>query len=46
MAILNDDQLFRFHHLASETGLSVLVEVHDSKELSRALAIDAPLIGK
>jgi len=45
VAILNDDQLSRFHHLASEAGLSVLVEVHDSKELSRALAIGAPLIG-
>ena len=45
VAILNDDQLSHFHHLASEAGLSVLVEVHDSKELSRAIAIDAPLIG-
>ncbi|MBA4146508.1 MAG: indole-3-glycerol phosphate synthase TrpC [Verrucomicrobia bacterium] len=45
VAILSDEQLKRFHSLAREAGLSVLVEVHDEAELHRALAIDAELIG-
>ena len=45
MAILTDDQLRQFHNLATEAGLTTLVEVHDEAELQRALAIGAPLIG-
>ncbi len=42
---LEDDQLRRFEACAKEFGLAVLVEVHDADELSRALALDTPLIG-
>jgi indole-3-glycerol phosphate synthase len=45
VAILDDERLRRFHALATDAGLSVLVEVHDEAELDRALAIGAPLIG-
>ncbi len=45
VAILSDDNLNRFHSLATEAGLAVLVEVHDEAELDRALAIGAGLIG-
>jgi len=45
VAILDDAQLSDFHSLATFAGLSVLVEVHDSAELSRAKSIKAPLIG-
>ena len=45
VAILDDERLKRFHDLATEAGLTVLVEVHDEEELDRALAIGASLIG-
>jgi indole-3-glycerol phosphate synthase len=45
VAILNDEQLKKFHSLATEAGLAVLVEVHDEVELERALKIGAELIG-
>jgi indole-3-glycerol phosphate synthase len=45
VAILTDEQLIKFHSLATEAGLSVLVEVHDESELERALKISPPLIG-
>ena len=45
VAILSDGQLKKFHSLAIEAGLAALVEVHDEKELERALAAGAPLIG-
>ncbi len=45
VAILDDTRLKRFHDLATEAGLAVLVEVHDETEMDRALAIGAPLIG-
>jgi indole-3-glycerol phosphate synthase len=44
-AILDDARLQRFHDLATEAGLAVLVEVHDDAELDRAIAIGAPLVG-
>jgi len=44
-AILDDARLRRFHDLASESGLAALVEVHDERELDRALAAGASLIG-
>lgn len=45
VAILSDEQLRRFHSLATEAGLAALVEVHDEVELERALKISAKLIG-
>lgn len=45
VAILTDEQLERFHSLAREAGLAVLVEVHDEHELERALKISPALIG-
>jgi indole-3-glycerol phosphate synthase len=45
VAILDDVQLRRFHSLATEAGLSVLVEVHDERELHRAFAAGAHLLG-
>jgi indole-3-glycerol phosphate synthase len=45
VAILDDARLRRFHELADEAGLAVLVEVHDEAELTRAIALGAPLIG-
>jgi indole-3-glycerol phosphate synthase len=45
VAILTDEQLAKFHSLAVEAGLAVLVEVHDEKELERTLKINPALIG-
>ena len=45
VAILTDEQLAKFHLLAVEAGLAVLVEVHDEEELERALKISPALIG-
>jgi indole-3-glycerol phosphate synthase len=45
VAILSDEQLQKFHSLAIEAGLAVLVEVHDEAELERALKISPQLIG-
>ncbi|MGO8698388.1 MAG: indole-3-glycerol phosphate synthase TrpC [Limisphaerales bacterium] len=43
--ILSDAQLEHFYRLATEGGLAALVETHDEKELERALAAGANLIG-
>jgi indole-3-glycerol phosphate synthase len=45
VAILTDEELQKFHSLAVEAGLAVLVEVHDEMELERALKISPQLIG-
>jgi indole-3-glycerol phosphate synthase len=45
VAILTDEQLAKFHSLAMEAGLAVLVEVHDEAELKRAMKISPALIG-
>jgi indole-3-glycerol phosphate synthase len=45
VAILDDARLKRFHDLAIDAGLAVLVEVHDEAELERAVALGAELIG-
>jgi len=45
VAILTDAQLAKFHSLAVEAGLAVLVEVHDEEEMERALKISPALIG-
>jgi indole-3-glycerol phosphate synthase len=44
-AILQDEELRRFHSLARSAGLAVLVEVHDETEMRRALAAEAEIIG-
>ncbi|MBM3846824.1 MAG: indole-3-glycerol phosphate synthase TrpC [Verrucomicrobia bacterium] len=44
-AILSDDEMRRFHSLAQEAGMAVLVEAHDEEELDRSLACGARLIG-
>jgi indole-3-glycerol phosphate synthase len=45
VAILDDARLKEFHDLATQAGLTALVEVHDAEEMDRALAIGAKLIG-
>jgi indole-3-glycerol phosphate synthase len=45
VSILSDEQLQKFHALATDAGLAVLVEVHDEAELARALKISPELIG-
>jgi indole-3-glycerol phosphate synthase len=45
ITILTDEQLQKFHSLAIEAGLAVLVEVHDEAELDRARKISPVLIG-
>lgn len=44
-AVLTDNELQKFHRLANEIGLDVLVETHDEKELDRALNAGASMIG-
>ncbi len=44
-AILSQSQMAEFLALARELGMDVLVEVHNERELERALAINSPLIG-
>lgn len=45
VAALSDDELVELHALALEIGLDVLVEVHDERELERALAVGATTVG-
>ena len=45
VSILTDEQLRSFHALAQAAGLAILVEVHDEKELDRAIGIGAQLVG-
>ncbi|MEY6433384.1 indole-3-glycerol phosphate synthase TrpC [Thioalkalicoccus limnaeus] len=44
-ACLTDEQLRELDGLAKQSGLDVLIEVHDGAELERALSIPGPLIG-
>jgi len=43
--LLDDGQLDRLSGLAFDLGLDVLLEVHDSEELQRALAISGAIVG-
>ena len=45
VAALSDSMLLELLQLTSHFGMDALVEVHDAKELERALAIPAPLLG-
>lgn len=45
VAALDDYQLRDFYHLATELGMSALIEIHDDNELERALAIAPSIIG-
>jgi indole-3-glycerol phosphate synthase len=45
VAALDDARLASLHAHARDFGMAVLVEVHDARELERALALRAPLIG-
>lgn len=45
VAALADRHLGELHALATQYGLSVLVEVHDEQELERAVAAGATLLG-
>ena len=45
VAALGDTDLRRLHDTALSVGLDVLIEVHDERELERALALDNRLIG-
>lgn len=45
VAALDDHQLADFRALAVEVGLDALVEVHDERELDRALSAGADLVG-
>lgn len=44
-AILSERQLYEYRQLAAQLGLDALVEVHDERELERALTSGATLIG-
>lgn len=45
VAVLDDGELAKFHELARFLGMAALVEVHDERELDRAVAVGADLIG-
>lgn len=45
VSILTDELMSELISMASDFGLTVLVEVHSEAELSRALALNCPLIG-
>ena len=45
VAGLTDNQMAELNELATNLGMSVLVEIHDESELDRALAISPKLLG-
>lgn len=45
VAALGDAQLLELAGLATHLGMDVLVEVHDSEELERAIPLNIPLLG-
>lgn len=44
-AALDDAQMADFEAMAVDLGMAVLVEVHDGRELERALSLKTPLVG-
>ena len=44
-AVLSDEELKRFHVLATELDLAAIVEVHDEAEVKRALVVHANMLG-
>ena len=45
MAALSDAQAAELEHAATDFGMDVLVEVHDARELDRALELETTLLG-
>jgi indole-3-glycerol phosphate synthase len=44
-AALDDAELRDFHALAKQVGLDALIEIHDERELERALVVGGDLVG-
>ncbi len=45
LAMINDDKAYKFYKIAKELGLDVIVEVHETNELNRAIKMNAECIG-
>jgi indole-3-glycerol phosphate synthase len=45
VAALDDAELRDLHQLSADVGIDVLVEIHDERELERALAVGARVVG-
>jgi len=45
VAALSDEELSSYGRVAREIGIDFLVEIHDERELERALAIDPRMVG-
>lgn len=45
VAALNDEELGRMYNLARSLGMRALIETHNEKEIERALALEASIIG-
>ena len=45
VAALTDDELTSFARIARDVGIDFLVEIHDERELERALTVDPLMVG-
>jgi indole-3-glycerol phosphate synthase len=45
VSALNEEQLISLHHVAVSLGMDVLIEVHDTAELTVALKLENPMVG-